>query len=270
MSRSLKYLMPAANLRHPANNAVKPPHLRARTASGKIVWLVSLSLALIASTTRSASADDFLGGDGGGPFGNVNCPRGTVVVGLAGRTGSIVDTVQLICGKGRGDPDLDIVHPTRIGPSNGGGPVSVVCPLFDAATSIQVNVREHEGHVVVSQIVLHCQATLDGSGGLRRVFGGGGGGGDAGSSTCPANHYVAGFAGRSGSLVDRSESRCAVTAARSTEPRQPRAGVTRRSVRFAFACSPVSLALKKSQPKQQNQSNGASVLLIVAANHVTI
>lgn len=154
-----------------------------------------------ASSTHSARADDFIGGDGGGAFGAVNCPRGTVVVGLGGRSGAVIDTMQLICGKGRGDPDLDILDPRRIGPSNGGDAISAVCPIFDAVTSIQVNVREHEGNIVVSQIILHCQATLDGSGGVRKVFGGGGGD-DAGSQACPDNHYAAGFAGRSGTFID--------------------------------------------------------------------
>jgi hypothetical protein len=199
MSSALKCLVSDKNRSHTANDAAKSPEVRAPNASRRLVWLVLLSVVLIASTT--ASADDFLGGEGGGPFGNVNCPRGTVVVGLAGRTGAIIDTVQLICGKGRGEPQFDTIHPTRIGPSDGGGPVSVTCPIFDAATSIQVNVREHEGHIVVSRISLRCEATLDGSGGVNRVFGGGGGE-DAGSSACPANHYVAGFAGRSGTFID--------------------------------------------------------------------
>jgi hypothetical protein len=109
--------------------------------------------------------------------------------------------MQLICGKGRGQPDTNSIHPTRVGPSAGGAPIVAECNTFDAVTEIQVNVREHEGSIVVSQITLVCQATLDGSGRTSRVFGGGGGQ-DAGSSVCPANHYVAGFAGRSGTFVD--------------------------------------------------------------------
>jgi hypothetical protein len=151
--------------------------------------------------TDSAHADDFLGGEGGGFFGTINCPRGTVVVGLGGRSGAVIDTMQLICGKGRGSPDLDILDPRPIGPSTGGGAISAVCPIFSAVTAIQVNAREHDGNIVVSQIVLSCRATLDGGDLVRRVFGGGGGD-DAGNQECPADHYAAGFAGRSGTFID--------------------------------------------------------------------
>jgi hypothetical protein len=166
---------------------------------------LAFALAAVASSldfTHSARADDFIGGDGGSGFGNINCPPHRAVVGLIGRSGNVIDTIQLICGRGRGDPETtDDIDPRHIGPSNGGGPISAMCPTFAAATSIQVNVREFRGHVVVSQIILHCQATLDGSSEVSRTFGGGGGD-DAGSHECPANTYIGGFAGRSGTFVD--------------------------------------------------------------------
>jgi len=172
----------------------------AATSGRRIAWLFLLSLAVLCGA-HAARADDFMGGDGGGAFAPINCPRGKVIRGLAGRTGAVIDTIQLFCGKGTGSVEDDILDPRRIGPSNGGGPVSVLCPIFEAVVGIQVNVREHEGSIVVSQIVLQCQTTLEGANGARPVFGFGGGD-DAGSQTCPANHYAAGFAGRAGTFVD--------------------------------------------------------------------
>jgi hypothetical protein len=47
---------------------------------------------------QSTRADNFLGGDGGSNFGPVNCPVGRVIVGLTGRSGDVIDTMQIICG----------------------------------------------------------------------------------------------------------------------------------------------------------------------------
>jgi hypothetical protein len=145
-----------------------------------------------------ARADDLLGGEGGSAFGPVNCPRGQGVVGIFGRSGNVIDTLQIICGKA--DGSADFVDPRRIGPSDGGSPVSAVCPPLGVAQSIQVNVREHHGAIVVSQVTLTC--TLKSQESLGRVTLGGGGGEDAGSSACPVNTVVAGFEGRAGSFID--------------------------------------------------------------------
>ncbi|CAH0238166.1 hypothetical protein ROS9278_02822 [Roseomonas sp. CECT 9278] len=158
-----------------------------------------LGLACIApALAPPARADDFLGGEGGVAFGPVNCPRGQAVVGIFGRSGNVIDTLQIICGKADGSPDM--VDPRRIGPSAGGSAVSAVCPPLSLAQSIQVNVRDHHGAVVVSQITLVCELKTAGS--LGRATLGAGGGGDAGSSDCPVNTFVAGFAGRAGSFID--------------------------------------------------------------------
>lgn len=160
-----------------------------------VVFLISVS---VAATGRGALADDFIGGEGGSEFGTVNCPRGQAVVGIAGRSGNVLDTFSLICGKANGSGDF--VDPRRIGPSDGGSPVSAVCPPLHAARAIQVNVREHSGHFVVSQISMTC--ALKTEGGDSRVTLGQGGGQDAGESSCPVGTFVAGFAGRSGSFID--------------------------------------------------------------------
>ena len=159
-----------------------------------------LSLAVLCAG-HAARADEFLGGPGGSRFNPLRCPLGTAVVGLAGRAGDVIDTIQLFCGKGRGDPDLDTITQGRIGPSQGGGPISAKCPIFHAATSIDVRTREFNGNIVISQILLHCRATLDGSQEVVRFFGGGGGD-DAGSHECNPNTYINGFAGRSGTFID--------------------------------------------------------------------
>lgn len=146
-------------------------------------------------------ADDFLGGGGGGNFGQVNCPAGRVMVGLTGRSGVVIDTMQIVCGINSNPDDVIFVPAKSIGPSAGGGPTGAICNKFDAVTSIEVRAKEFQGNVVVSQIILHCSAMLDGSFGGQKVFGGGGGD-DAGSQPCNPNEYVAGITGRSGSFID--------------------------------------------------------------------
>jgi hypothetical protein len=153
-----------------------------------------------AGSMHSAHADDFVGGPGGGSFGVIDCPSGTVVVGLAGRSGAVIDTMQLFCSPPLGGPEAIMLDPRRIGPSNGGGPISAMCPVLKTAAGIDVNVARFDGHVVVSQIILRCRSELVGSD-SSVVFGGGGGDG-AGGSTCPDHTFMVGLAGRSGDFID--------------------------------------------------------------------
>jgi len=154
-----------------------------------------------ASLRHSAYADDFAGGPGGSSFGTLNCPRGKIVVGLAGRSGSVIDTMQLFCSEPTGGPEAVTLEPGRVGPSNGGGPISAQCPVLDVAFGIDVNVATIDGNLVVSQIILHCRSPIDGSGDRTVVFGGGGGDG-AGGFTCPEHTFMVGFVGRAGDFID--------------------------------------------------------------------
>lgn len=83
---------------------------------------IAISASLALGIAWSAHADDFIGGDGGSPFGEVNCPNGTALLGLTGRSGIVIDNMHLICGKGRGSPEDNFILDRQIGPSNGGGP----------------------------------------------------------------------------------------------------------------------------------------------------
>ena len=83
---------------------------------------------------------------------------------------------------------------------SGGAPkevLAVLTPEFEKQTGHKV----HFTYIVISQILLHCRATLDGSQEVVRFFGGGGGD-DAGSHECNPNTYINGFAGRSGTFID--------------------------------------------------------------------
>jgi len=60
--------------------------------------ILTVATMLFACSGASAIADDFLGGNGGGLFGPIECPRGTAIVGLAGNAGAVIDHMQLICG----------------------------------------------------------------------------------------------------------------------------------------------------------------------------
>ena len=61
-----------------------------------------LLLSVLTATTEPVLADDFLGGLGGSPFPRVLCPAGTVVIGLKGKAGAVLNTIQLLCGKANG------------------------------------------------------------------------------------------------------------------------------------------------------------------------
>ena len=168
-----------------------------RTVSiASAVWCV-LAISPPAALTV-ALADNFIGGEGGSQFGEINCPRGQAVVGLGGRSGLVLDTFQILCGKANGGPD--VLDPRRIGPSNGGSPVGAVCPPLHVARGIQIDAREFNGQIVISQLTLTCE--LKSGEGRSRVTLGQGGGDDAGSSECPVNTFIAGFAGRSGLFID--------------------------------------------------------------------
>ena len=162
---------------------------------------------VIASSGHSAHADDFVGGPGGGSFGAIDCPRGKVVVGLAGRSGGVIDTMQLFCSEPAGGPEAVTLDPRHIGPSNGGGPIQAMCPVLNVAFGIDVNTAQIDGNVVVSQIILHCRSPFDGSGDRTVVFGGGGGDG-AGGFTCEDHTFMVGFAGRAGDFIDALGIRC--------------------------------------------------------------
>ncbi len=125
-----------------------------------------------------------------------------LVVGLGGRAGAVIDTMQLLCGKANGDSG--VLDPRRIGPSNGGGQVSAVCPPLSAAISIQVNSKMWRRHVAVSQITLTCALKGNRTSTSRAVFGADDGVGskNAGSQACRGNDFIGGFAGRSGTWID--------------------------------------------------------------------
>lgn len=168
-----------------------------------------LLLSILAAATEPALADDFLGGTGGSRFAPVNCPDGQVLIGLAGRAGAVIDTMQLVCGKANGN-DNNQPLPTRIGPSNGGGPASAVCPPLHAAVGIQVNKKNWRRHDAVSQITLTCALTADGSDHSLKVFGHDDGIGSkkAGSSNCPEHNFIGGISGRSGTWIDAIGPNC--------------------------------------------------------------
>jgi hypothetical protein len=171
-------------------------------------FLASLLLSVLTAAAESARADELLGGTGGVYIAPVNCPAGMVVVGLAGRAGAVIDTMQLICGKA--NADYGVLVPTRIGPSNGGGQVSVRCPPLSAAFAIQINAKPWRGHVAVSQITLTCGLKGGHEAENRLVFGADDGvhSKDAGNTPCGVLDFIGGFTGRSGTWIDALGTTC--------------------------------------------------------------
>ena len=132
-----------------------------------------LLLSVLTATTEPVLADDFIGGKGGGPFPPVLCPAGLVVIGLKGKAGAVLNTIQLVCGKANGaDGDnayglitsLD-TNPDPRDPNSeafrGGGPTAAICNTLTAAKSIEVSMKKWRGDYVVSQIKLTCAYPAD-------------------------------------------------------------------------------------------------------------
>jgi len=172
-------------------------------------FLAFLLLSTLAATTKPALADDFLGGPGGSDFAPVNCAPDKVVIGLVGRAGAVIDTMQVLCGQANGNDNDQPIPTPSIGPSNGGGAASAVCPPLTAAIAIQVNKKMWRGHYAVSQIKLTC-VFRDGSVQDFPVFGHDDGIGsiDAGNKSCPERQLIGGISGRYGTWIDAVGTNC--------------------------------------------------------------
>jgi len=173
-------------------------------------FLTLLLLSILATATKPALADDFLGGPGGSDFPPVNCAPDKVVIGLAGRAGAVIDTMQVLCGQANGNDNDQPIPTPSIGPSPGGAAASAVCPPLTAAIAIQVNKKMWRGHYEVSQIKLTCALPADGSSQSFPVFGHDDGIGSvlAGNKACPAGQLIGGIIGRYGSWIDAVGTNC--------------------------------------------------------------
>lgn len=100
---------------------------------------------------------DGIGGTGGTPF-RLDCGEYGVLVGLAGRSGAVVDQVAGLCVK------IDPVSGTWLGgvyetsPAGGSGGVwfHKICPVGQALTGIQGNSTRFQGIEVVSSLSIDC------------------------------------------------------------------------------------------------------------------
>lgn len=71
------------------------------------------------------------GGNGGSPFGSINCPAGKVAIGFRGRSGARIDKLGLVCG----NIDRSNISFTAQRGGNGGSPFTVQCPVNTAIRS---------------------------------------------------------------------------------------------------------------------------------------
>jgi hypothetical protein len=194
--------------------------------------LALLSLSVLAATTGPVLADGFLGGSGGSPFAPVLCPAGQVVIGLVGKAGAVLNTIQLLCGKADGadgDNAYGLItsvdtNPDKRDPQSeafrGGGPASAPCPPLSAAKSIEVNMKPWRGYNEVSQIKLTCVDPHDGSVVKTLVFGNDDGihsvpvhvkPGGVDLSKCPDGELMNGLSGRHGTWIDAVGVNCVPT-----------------------------------------------------------
>jgi hypothetical protein len=194
-----------------------------------------LLLSVLTATTEPVLADDFLGGGGGKPFPPVLCPAGQVVIGLVGKAGAVLNTIQLLCGKANGadgdtpyglitsfDTNPDPKDPTSEA-FRGGGPAAAPCSSLMAAKSIEVSMKKWRESYVVSQIKLTC-VYPDGGGSDIKVFGHDDGIGRVPATfnfpaprggsdvlSCPEHQLMNGLQGRHGTWIDAVGISCVAT-----------------------------------------------------------
>jgi hypothetical protein len=219
-----------------ANKAILQPRLNYQ--GGQMTrflktFFALLLLSVLAATIDPVLADDFLGGGGGSPFPPVLCPAGTVVIGLKGKAGAVLNTIQLLCGKANGadgDNPYGLITSADTNPDpkdpnseafRGGGLASAPCPSLMAAKSIEVSMKKWREKYVVSQIKLTC-VYLGGGGSDIKVYGHDDGIGRVPAKfangkgpdvlSCPEHQLMNGLQGRHGTWIDAVGINCVPTA----------------------------------------------------------
>jgi hypothetical protein len=174
----------------------------------------AVALTILVSTSRVSADTMFpaVGGRGDASF-NDRCPAHQNLIGLAGRAGTYIDQVQIICA-----PMLaNGTHGTKyLGPSHGGSggtPLEFSCAGDSVVSGATLAMTKNDGHV--AWIVLNCVSMRSGSQNVV-VFGTKAYTPDWKAYTeqlCQAGELANGFNGRSGrdvnalglDCVDRSE-----------------------------------------------------------------
>jgi hypothetical protein len=154
------------------------------------------------------------GGNGGSPFGAIDCPANQVAVGALDRAGNDNDAFSLECAPITGfSVGITGVNATTgattqtayAGNGGGGSPYLLSCPAGYAVTGVFGTFTGS-----INALALHC-ARIGGGGTVDTAFGGAPRfppNGNNFDTSCPAGTAVTGFKGNSGGLVDSLSLRC--------------------------------------------------------------
>ncbi len=143
-----------------------------------------------------------IGGFGGSAFPAVDCPAGSVGIGLDVRAGDDIDSISLRCGT---LPSLTPLAPIFVAGNVGGGtPYSLGCAAGDIMTGVYGAPR---GGGFLDYLAVRCTTPSSttyqtGTVGLVQA------GDPPQTLSCPASTAVVGLEGRSGLLIDQVSIRC--------------------------------------------------------------
>lgn len=115
------------------------------------------SLAPLSSTWGRLAPYDGIGGPGGNPF-SLECGQSAILVGIIGRSGSVIDQLGGLCVKI--DPASGTwvggVYETARAGGNGGVPFKQVCSVGEALAGIEGATRYFSGTLLVSSLKIVC------------------------------------------------------------------------------------------------------------------
>ncbi|MCA9421253.1 MAG: hypothetical protein KC592_09550 [Nitrospira sp.] len=126
----------------------------------QITLLILVSLIAALSTPAIAGDTPVEGGPGGNPF-RADCPKGSYLIGLAGRTGNWVDQLAPICAPWQ--PTEHVLGASSIGKSHGtstgGKPQQKTCPsdqvIYDLG--FYISIGDQEQHKFIDSIYANCK-----------------------------------------------------------------------------------------------------------------
>lgn len=179
-----------------------------RAALSGVLALASVSLAHAAP----------IGGTGGGPF-ESRCDRGSVMVGINGRAGFWIDSIQIVCASW--NASTQSLGPIRFGKvfgGAGGHPQGMNCPGASAVQSWDLLESRGDGKYI-QHIAIKCSGLVASRVPVRHARlsigpdqhrrGGGSFGSAPRAQTCRPGYLAVGVRGRHGMYVDAVELLCA-------------------------------------------------------------
>lgn len=187
--------------------------MKSFTANALLV-LAGLSLAsMSALAAKDYSDTPVFGGSGGGSF-LAYCPRGTYLIGVAGRTGAWIDAIQPVCAAWNSsaqafDPPI---YGSAAGGS-GGGPATLMCPAGMVIRGWEIARIADGNSRLVRYVRPQCETVSPEQRPSAQIPGRFGGTvamdpADRMGYKCPDGQFANGIYGASGAYVDNAGLKC--------------------------------------------------------------